>query len=132
MALSGVWRRTTPLDRLLVLLLFAGALLSLAWSGAGRRGATVVALRDGRVIFTAPLGTDRTVELSGPLGATVLVIHGGRAHITDSPCPRKLCIAMGAISRSGQIIACVPNHILVKVDGPRAAGRDKGYDLLSR
>jgi hypothetical protein len=132
MALKDVWRRTTPLDRLLVLVLFAGALGALVWGGVGRRGATVVALSDGKVVFSAPLDVDRSVALSGPLGKTILVIKGGRARITESPCPRKLCIAMGAISRSGQIIACVPNRILVKVTGSEPAARDKGYDLLSR
>lgn len=132
MALKGVWRRTTPLDRLLVLLLFAAALGGFAWLGHRPAGARVVALRDGRVIFTAPLDEPRTVELAGPLGNTVLRIADGAARILDSPCPRKICIGMGAISRRGAMVACVPNHILVRIEGKGAAGKEQSYDLLSR
>ncbi|NIQ96240.1 MAG: NusG domain II-containing protein, partial [Desulfuromonadales bacterium] len=46
-----------------------------------------------------------------------LEIENGTARIVDSPCPYKVCISMGEISRRGEIIACVPNRLLVQVAG---------------
>jgi hypothetical protein len=130
-AVRAVLRRMTPLDRgiVLVLLLLTGFLFFFA--GSAPPGQRVVVERDGRVIFTAPLSVDRTVALKGPLGETVLAIRHGRARITSSPCPRKICMGMGAIARSGEILACVPNHLLVRIAGEKGKKR-KDYDLLSR
>jgi hypothetical protein len=121
----------TPLDRgiVLVLLLLTGVLFNLA--GLAPPGQKVVVERDGRVIFIAPLAVDRTVALPGPLGETVLAIRQGRARIISSPCPRKICMGMGAIALEGDLLACVPNHLLVRVVGNKGKKR-KDYDLLSR
>ena len=133
MALNGVWRRTRPLDRILVVLLLLLCGLLLVWLRPGPAGRRVIVERDGAVIFTAPLDQDRTVALAGRLGPTRLAIRHGSVCIEASPCPRKLCIGMGHIARSGQILACVPNGLLVRIDGgPTAAGKGGGYDLLSR
>ena len=90
----------TLLDRgiVLALLLLTGFLFFSA--GSAPPGRTVVAERDGRVIFTAPLSVDRTMALPGPLGETVLAIRHGRARIIASPCPRKICMGMGSDRKS--------------------------------
>ena len=54
----------------------------------------------------------------------------GRASSTP-PVPRKICIGMGAIARTGSILACVPNHLLVRIAG-KEGKKPKDYDLLSR
>ena len=133
MALRALWRRTRPLDRLVValLLLFCGVLL--VWLRPGPPGRRVIVERDGKVVFTAPLDRDRVFAVSGPLGATQLAIHQGGVRIEDSPCPHKVCIGMGRIDRRGEIIACVPNHLLVRIDGgPQGDRTGPDYDLLSR
>ena len=133
MALNGVWRRIRPLDRLLVVLLLVLCGFLAIWLRPGPAGRRVLVERGGTVIFSAPLDRDRTVELAGRLGPTRLAIRHGSVCIEASPCPRKLCIGMGRISRSGEVLACVPNGILVRIDGgPSAAGKGDGYDLLSR
>ena len=132
MALRALLGRTTPLDRLIVLGLLAAAVATLGWLGGRPAGARVVAEENGQVIFAAPLAQARTVALAGPLGKTILRIRGGRARIVASPCPRKICIGMGAISRQGQMIACVPNHILVRILGKRGGKEQRNYDFISR
>jgi hypothetical protein len=37
---------------------------------------------------------------------------------------------MGEATHGGDLLACVPNDLLVRIDG--ATLRDPGYDLLSR
>lgn len=131
MALSGVWRRTRLLDRLVVALLLLLCGLLLVWLRPGPPGRRLLVERDGKVVYTAPLDQERTVELAGRIGTTRLGIHQGSVCIEDSPCPHKVCIGMGRIERAGELLACVPNGLLVRIDGGAAAAGE-GYDLLSR
>jgi hypothetical protein len=133
MALKALWRRMRPGDRLVVGLLLGACGLLFVLLRPGAPGRKVMVERDGQVIFTAPLDRDRTVALKGPLGTTRLAIRDGTACIEESPCPRKVCIGMGRIARSGELLACVPNHLLVRVTGgPQEDDSAAPYDLLSR
>ncbi len=127
MALSLLWARLTRVDRWLVLILMLVALVSL-WISFGRSvGRNVVIYSGERLVFTAPLSQPRQVGLRGPLGETQIEIQDGKLRVTSSPCPRKICIGMGEIHRSGDLLACVPNQILVRIEG-----EESSYDLLSR
>lgn len=123
------WQIMTAGDGALILALLALALGGLAWLGTAPQGQRVIVTCDERTLFTAPLDQPRTVDLSGPLGPTRLVIEAGGARITASPCPRKICMAMGTARHAGDLLACVPNRIVVHVDAP---GEEAPYDLLSR
>ena len=63
------------------------------------------------------LGIDGRHPVSGPLGTAFLVVEDGRAHLENAPCPLKICEVMGPIDRSGQVIVCLPNRIVIKVSG---------------
>lgn len=130
MALRALWKRTSWLDRLLVALLLAATLASFALVGGAPEGARLVVERQGEIIFTAPLKTDREVRLSGQLGESLLVIKSGRVRFREAPCQNRVCIGMGEVSRSGELLACVPNGLLLRIEGP--APGESGYDLLSR
>ena len=127
--MRALLRRMTALDRLIVAVLLLGILASFFLLGSRPRGERVLVERDGRLLFSAPLGENRVVDLEGPLGSTRLEIRDGRARILASPCPTKACIGMGAIARAGELLACVPNQLLVRIDGE---GKGMAHDLLSR
>lgn len=130
MAMDWAWR-LTPFDRkllIIVALLVASSFLILLGQTAG--GKVVVSLDD-KVIFVAPLNKDRRVELEGPLGITVLEIKDGAARIISSPCTKKICIHMGKIQRSGDLLACVPNHLVINIEGDKD-GEDGDYDFIQR
>lgn len=129
MALTGLWRRTTRLDRLLVALLSGMTLAGFILLCGAPAGSRVVVEHDGAVIFTAPLDRDREVRLQGALGEALLVIDGGRVSFREVTCPNRVCLGMGPASRSGDLLACVPNGLLVRIAGSDPGARD--YDLLS-
>lgn len=56
-------------------------------------------------------------EIQGPLGSTFVVVSAGGARVESSPCPHKVCVGMGTISRPGEVIVCVPNGVVVRVLG---------------
>lgn len=124
------WQVMTCGDWLVVLSLMAASLAGIVWVATAPEGRRVVVTSAGEVCFSAPLDQPQSVDLDGPLGQTRLVIDDQGARISDSPCPRKICISMGSASRTGDLLACVPNRILVRIDSP--AGEEAAYDLLSR
>ena len=124
------WQFMTSGDWLVIFLLLAGALAGIAWVATMPAGNRVVVTSDGDLCFTAPLDQPHSVNLDGPLGQTRLVISDKGARITSSPCPRKICISMGSARNTGDLLACVPNRILVRIDSP--ASKEVPYDLLSR
>lgn len=131
MALKAIWRRLLPLDRLVVFLLLLAIGVSFYVVGQRPKGRQVVVEQGGRVVFAAPLRSDRKVVLAGPHGETVVAIRNGRACIVAASCPNKVCMGMGEVSRQGQMIACVPNGLLLHVEG-EPGDEVKDYDLLSR
>ena len=64
-----------------------------------------------------PLGAEETVRVSGPLGITVLRIHGNEAWVESSPCNNQICVAAGNLRRHGEFAACLPNHVLLAIEG---------------
>lgn len=127
--MKAIWRRLLPLDRLVVLMLLLG--VGAAFYAVGQRpeGRQVFVEQEGQIVFTSPLGEDRTVTLAGPHGDTVVSIRNGRARIVEASCPNKVCMGMGEVSRQGEVIACVPNVLLLHIEG---GDEGKDYDLLSR
>lgn len=124
------WQIMTRGDWLVVLSLLAAALLGLVLVATAPNGSHVVVTSAGQVCFTAPMNQAHSVDLEGPLGKTHLIIDDQGARIGSSPCPRKICMAMGSANRAGDLLACVPNRILVRIDSP--VGEEAPYDLLSR
>lgn len=128
--MGALFKRLTPFDRKLLLFLTILVLFSfllLLRQGVGRKVLVEVA---GRTVFVADLAQDQQVELTGPLGTTVLRIAAGSVAVLSSPCPQKVCIAMGPISRSGDLLACVPNRLVIRIAGDSSKD-ERGYDVLS-
>ena len=65
------------------------------------------------------LDSEATVHVPGPLGDTVVAIRDGAVEVLSSPCPEKICIKTGKVSKPGQWIACLPNKVFVAVQGKR-------------
>ena len=111
-------------------LIFIAALLALAGilflANAGREeGAFAVVTVNGEAAGKYPLDEDGIFPLNG--GSNTLVIEAGEAFLTDADCPDKLCVKMGRISKTGQSITCLPNRLIVKIEG---AGKAE-FDALS-
>ena len=128
--MKAFWQVMTGGDWLVILSLLGLSLAGLAWVATAPRGTHVIVTSGDQTCFTAPLDQPRSVDLDGPLGQTHLVIDAQGVRITASPCPRKICISMGSVTHTGELLACVPNRILVRIDSP--AGEEVPYDLLSR
>jgi hypothetical protein len=77
-------------------------------------GDLVIETADEQWIY--PLDDDRTVEIEGPIGVTVIKIDEGTAWVVSSPCRDKICTASAPILNTGQWIACMPNQVFLRIE----------------
>jgi hypothetical protein len=117
--------RLKPLD-ILIAIAAVGVIVLTAVVAYGPGGGQVSAVLTGKGgEWVYPLSVDREIRVAGPLGDTIVEIQNGAVRIKDSPCPNKTCIAAGSIERTGQWLACLPNRVMIRIEGRRA---DVGVD----
>ena len=80
-----------------------------------QEGAYVLIRVDGQEVGRYALSENGTYELNG--GTNVLRIEDGVAYVTEADCPDKLCVHQGGISKTNQVITCLPNKLTVTVYG---------------
>ncbi len=69
-------------------------------------------------IATYPLTREyESIKITGAAGDVRLQIKDGRIRMIEAPCPNKICLGMGWINKSGELIACVPNQVVIRVAG---------------
>ena len=97
-------------DKVLIGVLLFLSVFSFAAIRVLKTEGTMVVMKQGnKVVGRYPLKEERNVVVEGPLEGT--------ARIVDSPCPQKICVRMGKIRRVGDIVVCVQNQVLVRVEG---------------
>lgn len=84
--------------------------------------AVAVVTVDGTEIARYPLSQNGTFVLNE--GSNTLVIENGEAWVSEANCPDKLCMGFGKISKNGEIIVCLPNRLIVMIEGGEASEID--------
>ena len=80
--------------------------------------ANVVVTIDGEAYGTYPLSEDRTERIELPDGSyNILVISDGYADVTEASCPDQICVKHNHIRYSKESIVCLPNKVVVTVEG---------------
>lgn len=81
-------------------------------------GRTVTVQQNGQTVAVLPLDTDTDYIVTGADGTSNTVrIRGGRVSVCAASCPDGLCVRHRAVSRAGESIICLPNRVVVTVDG---------------
>ena len=103
---------------ILIILLAAGISFFSAYNAYLKpRGQDQVLIRGQGGEWTFPVNAEETVIVAGPLGDTVVKIHENRAWVESSPCENQTCVASGSVARQGQWAACLPNNVLLMIQG---------------
>jgi hypothetical protein len=84
----------------------------------------IIAGSDREWVF--PLDAEETVAVPGPLGKTIVRIHDHQAWVESSPCDNQVCVAAGHLDGNGQWAACLPNNVMVRIEGPNENTPDSG------
>ncbi len=90
----------------------------------GTDAVVTVRTADGDEVY--PLNKDGVFSLNG--GTNTLVIENGEAWVSEANCPDKVCMGMGKISKNGEFIACLPNQVIIVVEG----GEESPVDIESQ
>jgi hypothetical protein len=106
-----------PMDFFAILLSLALILCSALGIYAGPDSRPQVRIRSAGQTWFFPLASEETLAVPGPLGDTVIEISRGGTRVVSSPCANQTCVAAGHIRRRGQWTACLPNKVLVVIEG---------------
>ncbi|RMH62680.1 MAG: NusG domain II-containing protein [Zetaproteobacteria bacterium] len=126
----GTCLRGTPLDRLLLAGLLGAVILAWLWIDQQlNHGDPVVRIYHGqRLLAIYPLPRDTRVihfRAKGSLGEAEIAISREGVRMLHAPCNSQRCVRSGIHHRIGDMIICVPNRILVSIEGdarPRLDG----------
>ena len=81
-------------------------------------GQTAVVEQNGAVIAELPLSEDAVFEVkNGDKITNVVEVKNGEVSVTQADCPDKICVNHRAVSKSGESIICLPNKVIVTVQG---------------
>lgn len=114
-------------DKLLIASLAILTLFSYSIASSGKQGKEIRIEVNGKVVSTYALDKDCVHEIKGVLGTSRIAVKDGRASFLSSPCKNKVCTHQGEAGKSGQMVACLPNRVVVRV-----IGGDNDYDALTR
>lgn len=105
-----------PLDILVVLAAGIGA--AFAWiAGPQAHGSRATAYVQGEAVAWWPLdGVPKTDTVLGALGPVAIEHGNGSVKITSSPCPNRVCLRQGKVSRLRDQLVCVPSHLVIVVE----------------
>ncbi|MGI6152318.1 MAG: NusG domain II-containing protein [Christensenellaceae bacterium] len=92
------------------------ALLAWLFFMGAKQGGTVEFRMDGKIVESAPLNSDKTIELQGEY-TNVFEIKDGEVWVSHTDCPNHQCEKMGKISQQGASIVCVPNRVSATISG---------------
>lgn len=104
---------------LLLLLCAALFLLPLLRGDDGKLTAQIIS--DGTVAESIVLSSLQTEETRVVHGCRI-VLRADGVRVAAADCPDRLCVRTGTITRAGEAIACVPNHVVVVLR--RADGKE--------
>ena len=105
-----------PVDFGITIPLLGVVIASFFWVYGEPAGRSLLKLKGENGEWVFPVDADETIAVSGPLGDTVVTIHGGQACVVSSPCIHKSCVAAGSVRFPGQWAACLPNRVMVYIE----------------
>ncbi len=108
---------------LTILTLIAFVIMAIARLG---NGSTIRITVDGKEYGQYALTENQEIPIiSDKKTCNVVKIENGAAFMLKANCPDHLCMHQGKISSQSQSIVCLPNHVVVTVEG-----NDDGIDSM--
>lgn len=126
------WFKGSWADRLLLL----GALIAIAVSwqwiyAAIGKGPPMVMIYHGDTLLARyPIpekGKAVHFHAEGELGDSEILIDSSGARFLSSPCNSQYCVTRGQRKEHGDVIACVPNRIMIAIEN---ADGDSAFDAI--
>ncbi len=118
--LKAVWQLLTTGDKILASSLILISILSFAILKAVNRPGQIAVIKvENQQKFSKNLNRDEKFGAGGYIGETTIEIVNKAIRVVSSDCPQRLCVRQGSITRTGEIIVCVPNKLTISIEGRR-------------
>ena len=104
---------------LILALSLAAALWLFSHPGDARTAKIYV---DGEVVRTVSLDEDDSFDVRTEYGVNRVRVEDGKICVEDADCPDRTCVKMGWRSDGVVPIACLPHHLVIRVEGASADG----------
>ena len=108
-------------------LILIGVAASLWISQFDTSGSRVVIKTDGKVYGSYSISEDRTITVKQGKKTNTVRIHDGEVSVSLASCHNQVCVKHKAIHTTGESIICLPNKMVVQIQGK---GGDE-YDAIS-
>ena len=100
---------------LIASLALIGLVLLFVVNSGSDSGSFAVVNVDGVAVAGYPLSEDGVFVLNG--GSNTIEIKDGKVRMIEAHCPNLQCVHQGWISKGYQSIVCLPNKVIVTIEG---------------
>ncbi len=108
----------TRADKILALVVILSAIgLTLYGRYTAEAGGALTVELAGAAPATHDLSNYGVLPVGGLLGVSQIEIGPKGARVLSAPCVHKICMRRGWIQRAGDVAACVPNGLVLKIAG---------------
>ena len=108
----------TRADKILALVVGLSA-IGLVFYGryTAEAGGVLIVELAGAAPATHALSNYGVLPVVGPLGVSEIEIGPQGARVIAAPCVHKICMRQGWMQRAGDVTACVPNGLVLRIAG---------------
>jgi len=96
--------------------------------GNNNKDKKVIVELSGKVYGVYDLNSDRIIDLKGPQSWAKINIENGYIFVSESGCPQKICKRMGKKNRINELIVCIPNRLIIRIEGEMK----NNYEFITR
>ena len=110
----------------LLLAVFIAALAACLWPHSSSPGGAAVVRVNGEAVLTIDLNASGRQEYR--VGGNLIRAEDGRVCVAEADCPDQICVRQGWIGGGDVPIACLPNRLVISVEG----GEAPQFDAVSQ
>ena len=121
-------------DIVLFILILAAGLAVSWWSLTTNTGGDrAIVTVDGQLYGTYSLSDDQTIEVvQDDDHINYITIKDGMVSMAYSTCKNQVCVDAGAISETKDSIVCLPNKVMIEIQGSGSGdGEGGGVDVIT-
>lgn len=114
----------TKLDRLIFCVLILTSVLSIVFTNiifSDKSASEAVVEVNGREYGRYSLyeKNGKILDVKTEFGYNKIEISDGKVRVSESDCPDRLEVKSGWIDSAGEMLVCLPNRVLVRIDGEK-------------
>ena len=103
--------------KLIIIVIFIISIFLIIMKITSKEGNTATVYYEDKIILTIDLTKDKEYTVKGYQGDVVLEVKNNKIRVKEENSYNHICSKEGYISESGKSLICLPNKIIIKIDG---------------